>query len=236
MKNTTCSIADCDKPAKQRGWCWAHYSRWHRHGDPLVASRPTPLKPASPNCTIAGCDKPHFAFGLCSAHYTRRRRHGHALGGRTSQGEPLDWLHAHQHHEGNECLIWPYARARGYGVVTIDGRQLVASNYMCELVNGPAPPGQEDAAHSCGKGGSGCVNPKHLRWASRVDNCNEKLVHGTMAIGEKSPMAKITERQVHEIREMKASGVHVDVIAEKYSMSRAGIYLIVNRTNWRWVA
>lgn len=35
-----CSIPDCGKPEKTRGWCVAHYTRWHRHGDPLVLNRP----------------------------------------------------------------------------------------------------------------------------------------------------------------------------------------------------
>lgn len=31
-----CTIADCSKPrANSRGWCWGHYTRWRRHGDPL---------------------------------------------------------------------------------------------------------------------------------------------------------------------------------------------------------
>jgi len=29
-----CSIPDCGKPAKVRGWCQNHYSRWRKHGDP----------------------------------------------------------------------------------------------------------------------------------------------------------------------------------------------------------
>lgn len=29
-----CSIPDCDKPCKARGWCWPHYQRWRKHGDP----------------------------------------------------------------------------------------------------------------------------------------------------------------------------------------------------------
>lgn len=38
MAQGTCSI--CGKAGRlQRGWCWAHYSRWRRHGDPLVTSR-----------------------------------------------------------------------------------------------------------------------------------------------------------------------------------------------------
>lgn len=30
-----CSVSDCQKPAKKRGWCISHYVRWQRHGDPL---------------------------------------------------------------------------------------------------------------------------------------------------------------------------------------------------------
>lgn len=41
MKNSRfCSIADCNKPVYGHGWCLAHYTRWRRHGDPLVRARP----------------------------------------------------------------------------------------------------------------------------------------------------------------------------------------------------
>lgn len=32
----TCSIDSCDRAVMARGWCRAHYKRWHRHGDPLA--------------------------------------------------------------------------------------------------------------------------------------------------------------------------------------------------------
>jgi hypothetical protein len=34
-----CSIDGCGKPVDSFGWCEMHYSRWRRHGDPLVTSR-----------------------------------------------------------------------------------------------------------------------------------------------------------------------------------------------------
>lgn len=37
-KEKTCSL--CSKPARKRGWCAMHYSRWQRHGDPNVVKRP----------------------------------------------------------------------------------------------------------------------------------------------------------------------------------------------------
>lgn len=31
-----CSIPECSAPARSRGWCYPHYKRWWRHGDPLA--------------------------------------------------------------------------------------------------------------------------------------------------------------------------------------------------------
>ena len=36
----TCSIPECNKPRKARGWCAAHWWRWRKHGDPLGAHEP----------------------------------------------------------------------------------------------------------------------------------------------------------------------------------------------------
>jgi hypothetical protein len=30
-----CTVEECTKPARGRGWCEAHYARYRRHGDPL---------------------------------------------------------------------------------------------------------------------------------------------------------------------------------------------------------
>lgn len=35
LSQRTCSIPDCDRSSRKRGWCQLHYSRWLRHGDPL---------------------------------------------------------------------------------------------------------------------------------------------------------------------------------------------------------
>lgn len=38
MDSDFCSIEECSKKKKRRGWCQAHYTRWLRHGDPLGGS------------------------------------------------------------------------------------------------------------------------------------------------------------------------------------------------------
>ena len=45
---TTCSVEDCEKPTRTRGWCNRHYQRWLKHGDPLA--------------TLAYRDGPEAAF------------------------------------------------------------------------------------------------------------------------------------------------------------------------------
>lgn len=37
-----CSIPECGKPSRRRGWCQAHHSRWRRNGDPLGGGRSLP--------------------------------------------------------------------------------------------------------------------------------------------------------------------------------------------------
>jgi len=53
MAKATCSFKGCDKPARTRGWCPKHYTRWWKHGDPSIrlpmgpppGSRQTPVEP-----------------------------------------------------------------------------------------------------------------------------------------------------------------------------------------------
>ena len=31
-----CDIAGCSLPFQAKGWCYKHYTRWRRHGDPMA--------------------------------------------------------------------------------------------------------------------------------------------------------------------------------------------------------
>jgi len=35
MARAICVIEECGKPVNGRGWCYTHYARWRRYGDPL---------------------------------------------------------------------------------------------------------------------------------------------------------------------------------------------------------
>jgi hypothetical protein len=70
MAERTCSIEDCEKPARCRGWCHMHYHRWQRHGDAAYE------RPVVAVCAVEGCDAPPHARGLCATHYARWRKNG----------------------------------------------------------------------------------------------------------------------------------------------------------------
>lgn len=69
-----CSIADCSRRSRTRGWCSTHYERWRVHGDPNHETWARIKK-----CQIVDCAKPNAASGLCSMHYSRKQRKGDAL-------------------------------------------------------------------------------------------------------------------------------------------------------------
>jgi len=153
-----------------------------------------------PICSVAGCGKGgKIVRGLCGTHYRRWQRHGDPLAGRyrAPNGEPQRYLSdVVLAHKSDECLIWPYARdGKGYAAVVIDGVTVVAPRMVCESVNGPPPTPEHETAHSCGRGHEGCINPGHLRWATREENQGDRIEHGAALVWHASVGAGNAEEQ-----------------------------------------
>lgn len=80
-----------------------------------------------------------------------------------------------------------------------------------------------------------CVNPSHLLLGTNKENTNDMISRGRhiegrkRVFGENTSRAKLTEKQVLEIREKKDTQVN---LAKKYGVSRSAIKSILDRTNW----
>ena len=129
------------------------------------------------------------------------------------RGKAVAWIRQHVSFEMDECLIWPFSRTRGYGMFGYLGNLLYAHRFMCELVNGPPPSIEHQAAHSCGNGHNGCVNPKHLSWKTRSGNNLDSWRHSPGA-RTKGPQGQLSPRQVLEIRRMKGTKTQAQLAAE----------------------
>ncbi len=190
-------------------------------------------KPHNCKCEVEGCESPATRKMMCSKHFTRARRYGDPLFLKTAgHGEVPLWLEAHKNYAGDECLTWPFSyNGKGYGQTKHDGRMRGAHRVMCELAHGAPPIGKYDAAHSCGKGHFGCVNPRHLSWKTRKANLGDMATHGTKPLGEKSSCAKITEAQAIEIITMAKDKSHSE-IAQLFGIARRTVSAIINGENW----
>lgn len=187
-------------------------------------------------CSIDGCDGAHKGRGFCSKHYHRWERHGDPLGGGTEVGAPLKWLNEHSSYQGDECLVWPFATDRyGIGSVYVAGVITKASRAMCSIVNGEPQDELYEAAHSCGNGHLGCVNPKHLRWATTSENQMDRVIHGTSNRGSKNAQSILTEEQVRSIKQRLSRGERGKELAAAFGVSPMTISTIKNGTRWKWL-
>lgn len=192
------------------------------------------------NCSIEGCSRDYYLGGYCSVHYNRKIRHGDPLGGRAHvNGDVAAWLVAHIGHDGDDCLIWPFARSKreGRAVGTFDlpghGKMHDPCTYLLTATKGPKPEPGMQAAHGCGKAHEGCVNPKHLRWATPLGNIADKKVHGTQNRGEMVATAKITPEIVRAIRASKRPDAH---LAAEYGLSPSTVGKARKGKTWAHVS
>lgn len=227
-----CSVEGCAGLHQAKGYCEPHYRKYLKYGSPH-ASAPAFQRQ---ECLVDQCSDLAECRGYCKAHYARLVRHGDPLAGRRPHFSDTQWLIDRVDYIGDDCLTWPFKmRPNGYGEIRqTDGTRMAASRYMCVLVNGGPPDPSYQAAHSCGNGHLGCVNPRHLRWATRLENEADKRIHGTLMLGEDHPASKLTESDVRQIRALQGTMTHAG-IASLFGIARSTVGLIVNRKNWAWL-
>ena len=186
-------------------------------------------------CSVDGCDKDVDSHGFCSAHAHRYRRYGDPLTRIETTRDSNVFIKRLLVTTTNTCVIWPYSRGKdGRGQVTVRGVNHKAARYICRLAHGEPPTPKHEAAHSCGKGHEGCVNPLHLSWKTRKENEQDKWVHGTRLFGSACPQARLTEDLVSEIRSLGGVMYHKD-IAARYGISRRYVGQILSGEVWKHV-
>ena len=124
----------------------------------------------------------------------------------------------------------------GYEIISlcINGRKkrFRLNRLVCAAFHGPPMPGM-DAAHNDGKkrNNKAC----NLRWATRLENAYDKIIHGTQTRGENVFGAKLTSEQVLEIISLSTSGVSRLQISLDYGVSCSSIRKIILGHSWSHV-
>lgn len=183
MAERTCSIEGCGGRTKARGWCAAHYRRWHYHGDPCHPAREREGPTADGLCTVGGCTERWRTRGWCPRHYARWRAHGDPLASAAPRPRPVERFWAKVDKRGpvpvaaphlGPCWIWTAGIGEGgYGQFAPTARQTVrAHRYAYELVVGsipkglvPRPPVRCPAMRQ--PGSPGARHERRKRWPTR---------------------------------------------------------------------
>ena len=131
---------------------------------------------------------------------------------------------------GNDCIEWPFAvNNDGYGRVNWKNKNVHASVLVCGFFKKKGKGKQ--VAHSCGR--RNCLNPKHLRWATKSENEADKKIHGTVPNmkGERNFRSKLKASDVVKIRKLRGKEF-MKITADRYDVHLSVISKIQNKQIW----
>lgn len=191
-------------------------------------------------CSDAGCNIESYCKGLCRKHYTRAYRAGEtaSLPGKiAAKGAPLQYLFdaVLKHRNTKDCLIWPYGKIEGYGIIRYKGSTKIVSRLVCIKINGKPPTKKHEARHRCGNGNLGCVNPHHLEWGTHAENMRDTIEHGTSTKGAISPIYRLSASQVRKILRLRKEGWKYKDIADTFGVHAKTVAGICRGETWKHI-
>lgn len=128
------------------------------------------------------------------------------------------------------CWEWQGAKINGYGRFNYQGKSKKAHQVALELSGVERPEGA-CCCHECDN--PGCVRPSHLSWGTTQINTADRQSKGRGIKGERAGAAKLTAKQVREIRETWDETKTYTGEGRKYNVTRNNIKAIVKGETWK---
>lgn len=132
-----------------------------------------------------------------------------------------------------DCHEWTAYKDRdGYGQFRYLGEQSRAHR-VALILTGVDVPDDMCVCHACDN--PSCVNPDHLWVGTHLENNQDKANKGRSTHGSRNYFAEICEVDVVLIRDLYASGLKQQAIADWIGISNQSVSVIVTRKAWRRV-
>ncbi len=188
-------------------------------------------------CTVEECNRQRYRRQpYCSMHYQRVQTHGnphkvsrqYRIGVGSTQAERF-WSLIDIPDDPMRCWEWQSnLYATGYGLYNFQGKTQRAHRIMWYLIHNKWP--EQFLLHSCDN--KICVNPNHLREGTQKENITDAMQRNRLAKGEQHGQAKLTEKDVLEIRSEYQKGVRQKQLAKQYQINQSQVSAIVRRKRW----
>lgn len=146
------------------------------------------------------------------------------------QGKAIAFIRAHADYQGDDCVMWPFARMpNGYGHFGFESTMYYSHRYMCQLTHGEPPTPKHHAAHSCHR--RACINPRHLDWKTLSQNMLDKRDNGTVNVAWWGRKGKLTAVQAAEILSLKGRDTQRR-IAARFGITESNVRNIHTGKTW----
>lgn len=128
------------------------------------------------------------------------------------------------------CWLWTGSRtggkkgARWYGQFSIGRSRVYAHRYSYELAHGDVPAGLW-VLHKCDV--PACVNPDHLFLGTHLDNMRDAASKGRLHVARPN-RRKVTDTDIAEMFTLRASGLTLAHIADRFNVSKTYVSLVLN--------
>ena len=182
------------------------------------------------SCAIPNCQTPWYSREWCRRHYDCWRNHGDP-----AQKQPTteERFNAQYSKHFNGCWIWHGTKVtRGYGQISSNGKIWRAHRLSWALHKGNIPAGVL-VLHKCDN--PSCVNPEHLFLGSVQDNVDDRIKKGRSARGSNMGSSKLTEANVHAIRERLSHAETHASIAASFDVTESAVSHIAAGHSWGWL-
>lgn len=127
----------------------------------------------------------------------------------------------------SDCILWTKAKNNaGYGITWANNKWEYAHRAVAKAKKG------EVVMHSCDN--PSCVNPEHLIIGTHKQNSLDMVTKNRQAKGEKAGSAKLTEKQVGEIRKLEGQ-LPSRKVALLFNISKTNVLDIWKNKIWKSV-
>jgi len=144
------------------------------------------------------------------------------------------------------CWLWKAGTTTSmkYGCLSILGISVPSHRISWIIANKKDVPKGLVILHECDV--PACVNPQHLRLGTQSENIKDMWAKGRgkviqnskseLRCGSKSPVSKLTEKEVIRMREIHSQGImNIEELAKLYAINQSTASRIINRHSWKHI-